>query len=385
MRKAGLGAIGLICSVMTFGITAWAQSYSSVSLIVTKDGSKYSVSNYSALSGYKVSSTSKGSDVLTIKVSAGSGNSWSSKIKAGSVSIFGDFNNGDVKELTRNSDSQIVIKLDISEDDTKSYTVETDDKSTVTVSSKTTSKSSSSTSSSSSSSKSTKSTVVTDVAINRETGHVTWDGSADEYDVILYKDAKVVKKSSTKKCYYDFHEYFTGAGSYSAAVRADNGSKNRGEYVISDTISITDAEASHIKSNIFGKETVTTGAAQEAASTLTTLSPTADQYGQWFKDDKGWWYLNSDNSYTVNNWQNIGEKWYYFDQSGYMYTGWLPWQGSYYYMTDYGMLTSGWTPDGYYVGADGKWLQALGTNGAIAQQSQSAYDVTTAMILGTKQ
>ncbi len=384
MKKVGLGVIGLMCGVILFGTTAWAQTYSSVSLIVTQDGSKYTVSNYSALSGYKVSSTSKGSDVLTIKVSAGSGNSWSSKIKKSNVVIFGDFSDGDVKELTRNSDSQIVIKLDISEDtDAASYSVETDDKDSVTVSNP---KSTSSSSSSSSSNKSSKSTVIDDVVLNKETGRVTWDGDADEYDLILYKDAKVVRNCSTKKCHYDFHEYFVGAGSYCVSVRADNGTDNRGNYVISNTLTVTDTEAAAIKANIFGTETLTDSETETGTgSSLTTLSPTSNEYGQWYKDDKGWWYLNSDNSYTVNNWQYIGEKWYYFDQSGYMYTGWLPWQGAYYYMSEYGMLTSTWTPDGYYVGADGKWLQALGNNGTIVQQSQSAYDVTSSMILGTNQ
>jgi|GEM_PF-1196308 len=381
MKKVGLGAIGLMCGVILFSATAWAQTYSSVSLIVTNDGSKYTVSNYSALSGYKVSSTSKGSEVLTIKVSAGSGNSWSSKIKKSNVVIFGDYSDGDVKELTRTSDSQIVIKLDITEDSDTSSSVETTDKDSVTVSS-----SKSSSSSSSSSKKSSKSTVIDDVILNKETGRVSWDGNADEYDLILYKDTKVVRNCSTKKCYYDFHDYFVSAGSYCVAVRADNGSSNRGDYVISNTLTVTDTEAAAIKANIFGTETITdTDTSTGTGSSLTTLSPTSNEYGQWCKDDKGWWYLNSDNSYTVNNWQYIGDKWYYFDQSGYMYTGWLSWQGAYYYMGEYGMLTSTWTPDGYYVGADGKWLQALGNNGTIAQQNQSAYDVTSSMILGTNQ
>ena len=351
MKKTGFGSIAFLLGIMIFSITAWAQTYSSVSLTVTKNGSKYTVSNYSALSGYKVSSSSKSNDILTIKVSAGSGNSWSSKMKQSNVSIFGDLTNGDIKEFNRDSSSQIVIKLDVSEDTSSSGTIETSDKSTVTVSG--------STKTSGSSGKSSQSTVVDDVELNSETGRVYWDGNADEFDLIFYKDGKSVATYSTKKNYYDFHEYFTGAGIYSVAVRADNGSDKRGSYVLSNVPTLTAEEAAVIKSNILGKETVTE---TTDSSSLTTSSPTSDGNGQWIKDDIGWWYLNSDNSYTVNNWQKIGDKWYYFDTAGYMYKGWLPWQGAYYFMGENGMETSIWTPDGYYVGSDGKWLPALGRN-----------------------
>lgn len=379
MKKTFCGAIGLLSGLILYSVTAFAQEYSSVSITVTKNGNSLSVTNYSALSGYKVSSSSKSDDILTIKMNAGSGNSWSSKMKKSGVNIFGDYTNADVEEFERVSSSQITIKLDVSEDASSSAYVETTDKDSVNVSSSTSSKKSSS---SSSSKKSSKSTKVTDVTLNAETGRVSWSGNADAYDLIIYRDGNNVTRVSTKKDHYDFHEYFTGAGIYSVAVRANNGSDDKGNYAISNVLNLSAEQAASIKANIFGTETVTEEGT--SASAYTTLSPTADANGSWQLDENGWWYLNSDGSYTVNNWQQIGDKWYYFNQNGYMQTGWVLWQGAYYYLGDYGMLSNTWTPDGYYVGNDGKWLAALGHNSSYGTQQNEAYDVTSQMILGNQ-
>ena len=376
MKKTLCGTIGLLVGLVLCSVTALAQEYSSVSISVTKNGNSFSVSNYSALSGYKVSSSSRNDDILTIKMNAGSGNSWSGKMKKSSVSVFGDYTSSAIKEFDRVSSSQITIKLDVSEDSGKSSYVETTDKDSVNVSS------SKKSGSSSGSTKSSKSTKVTDVTLNAETGRVTWNGNADEYDIIFYKDGVNLAKVSTKKKKYDFHNYFSDAGIYSVAVRADNGSDDKGNYAISNVLSLTSEQAATIKANIFGTETVTEEST--AASSYTTLSPTADANGSWQLDQNGWWYLNSDGSYTVNNWQQIGDKWYYFNQNGYMQTGWVLWQGAYYYLGDYGMLTNSWTPDGYYVGNDGRWLEALGHNPSYGTQQNEVYDVTSQMILGNQ-
>lgn len=60
--------------------------------------------------------------------------------------------------------------------------------------------------------------------------------------------------------------------------------------------------------------------------------------GQWKLDNNGWWYQNDDGSWTSNGWQLINGQYYYFNGSGYM-------------------LANTTTPDGYYVGADGAWVQ----------------------------
>lgn len=60
--------------------------------------------------------------------------------------------------------------------------------------------------------------------------------------------------------------------------------------------------------------------------------------GEWKQDDHGWWYVNDDGTYPVNQWQEIMGKQYYFDGSGYM-------------------LENTATPDGRRVGADGALIQ----------------------------
>jgi glucan-binding YG repeat protein len=38
----------------------------------------------------------------------------------------------------------------------------------------------------------------------------------------------------------------------------------------------------------------------------------------WHKDDNGWWYADTTQSYYANRWAKIDNKWYYFGKEGYM-------------------------------------------------------------------
>lgn len=68
-----------------------------------------------------------------------------------------------------------------------------------------------------------------------------------------------------------------------------------------------------------------------------TTSP-AQQTEGWQNDAVGWWWRNADGSYPMNAWKEIDGKQYYFGSDGYM-------------------LSNTTTPDGYFVGADGAWIQ----------------------------
>lgn len=110
-----------------------------------------------------------------------------------------------------------------------------------------------------------------------------------------------------------------------------------------------------------------------AAAALLTLSFCGTAYANWNQDGNGWWYENSNGSYTTNAWQQIGSKWYYFDGSGYMISN--RWIGDYYLGADGAMLTSTTTPDGYRVGADGTWIQESNEHDDIVNV-MNRYDVS---------
>ena len=62
----------------------------------------------------------------------------------------------------------------------------------------------------------------------------------------------------------------------------------------------------------------------------------------WRKDSVGYWYVHSDGSYPVNQWEFIDGKWYYFNSRGYMVTGWLSLGSSWYYLNADGSMHIGW-------------------------------------------
>ena len=93
----------------------------------------------------------------------------------------------------------------------------------------------------------------------------------------------------------------------------------------------------------------------------------------WIQSGSQWWYRHYDGTYTINNFEVIGNQTYYFDASGYMVTGWKQiksnwyyfnasgamvksaWQGNYYLEADGKMATNKWIGN-YYVGSDGAWI-----------------------------
>lgn len=128
---------------------------------------------------------------------------------------------------------------------------------------------------------------------------------------------------TVKENSFDFSGKFPRTGTYYFKVRAIDARNHAGDWEESSYIEITDQD-------------------------LVRLN------GQWMRDDRGCWYVNTDGSYTKNNWQYIHSKWYFFDEEGYMRTGWISWGDKQYYCDENGaMLSSTVTPDGFTVGADG--------------------------------
>lgn len=74
----------------------------------------------------------------------------------------------------------------------------------------------------------------------------------------------------------------------------------------------------------------------------------------WNKDDKGWWYADTETTYYKERWAKINDKWYSFDKEGYMLTN--TWQ-----------VEAG--GDTYYLGAEGdmqtNMVVGLGADGKL--------------------
>lgn len=93
---------------------------------------------------------------------------------------------------------------------------------------------------------------------------------------------------------------------------------------------------------------------------LMTIGMAASAFaGTWRQDNGGTWYQKDDGTWPAGAWENVDNAWYYFNQSGYMVQN--AWQGDYYLGSDGKMLTNTTTPDGYVVGADGKWINKVST------------------------
>lgn len=175
-------------------------------------------------------------------------------------------------------------------------------------------------------------------------GVAEWNGSEDakSYDLKLYRDGRLVTNvRSVKDTNYHFGSYFNSAGAYIFEVRAVYSSSRRGDWQESDVFEVTAERAAEIK--------------LASAYTITGNGPAG---GTWEQDAIGYKYRNADQTYTVNNWQQIGGNWYFFDENSYLKTGWLVWKDQSYYLDENGvMLADTVTPDGRQVGADGILIQ----------------------------
>lgn len=111
---------------------------------------------------------------------------------------------------------------------------------------------------------------------------------------------------------------------------------------------------------------------------------TPRETGRWIQNNVGWWYRNSNGSYPVNKWQQIGGKWYLFDINGYMLTGWQLRNGVWYYLQPSGeMVENNWVQSGgrWYFLKDGgamatgwqlwknKWYYLSSPNGEMVENS----------------
>lgn len=183
-----------------------------------------------------------------------------------------------------------------------------------------------------------------------------WESAdgAKSYQVRLYRGSSSVGSAvTTTESYYNFAGSITRTGEYYFKVRAVNSNNKKGDWYESDYIYVDEQMLSNFKSGNY------TNHSGSGSGTNTSASPGGTFTEQWIKDNVGWWYRFSDGSCAKNGWLLINNVWYCFDASGYMRTGWIQAaNGVWYYCDSSGaMLTNTRTPDGYWVDANGVWVQ----------------------------
>lgn len=78
-------------------------------------------------------------------------------------------------------------------------------------------------------------------------------------------------------------------------------------------------------------------------------------HGNWIADANGWKFRKDSGDYATNSWGFINNKWYFFDANGNMVTGWYPVNGQWYYLNpadgaEQGVMLTGWVRDASYNG-----------------------------------
>lgn len=220
--------------------------------------------------------------------------------------------------------------------------------------------------------KNSNSTMVVTITLKALTGDLTidsveWDGTyspiatweegqgAKSYQVRLYRGSSSVTEAfTTTNTYYNFSSYFTKTGEYYFRVRSVGSNSKKGEWVESDTMTIDETQLSRIQNGYYSTSNT-------SGTTSNGNGPGSNnaQSGYWLQDGIGWWYRNSDGSYTTNGWQYINNIWYCFDSAGYMRTGWILSNNVWYYcdLSTGAMWANATTPDGYRVDANGAWIK----------------------------
>ena len=86
------------------------------------------------------------------------------------------------------------------------------------------------------------------------------------------------------------------------------------------------------------------------------VTPTPEVKAGLQKDEKGTKYQRANGSFAKAEWEQVGETWYHFDENGYMQTGWLNSGGTWYYLNADGSMAKDTWIGTYYVDGSGAWV-----------------------------
>ncbi len=94
----------------------------------------------------------------------------------------------------------------------------------------------------------------------------------------------------------------------------------------------------------------------------------------WIDVDNDWYYMNESGAMETG-WQKNNENWYFMQDSGEMKTGWLKNNDKWYYLNENGQMVTNTSIDGYYLGADGAWIENTSKNDTI-EGKENSEDIT---------
>ena len=200
------------------------------------------------------------------------------------------------------------------------------------------------------------------------------------YKVELYHEDDKVIAVETKETAYDFRDNMHKEGNYYFSVQGIKGD-NSTDFVDSSTIYISDVQAAELASanadnSSSNLNNVTSNGQKEGSSQSNNAVIDSSRIGWYQYTDGTWYYIRSNGSKAMSNWEKIDNKWYMFDasgrmltglqsingvnyylaSSGEMLTGWQFINGTWYYFNENGMMAKGW------VNAENKWY-LLGESG----------------------
>ena len=186
--------------------------------------------------------------------------------------------------------------------------------------------------------------------------------NAGYYEVRLKRGSTVISDvMRVDDTTLDFSNLITQTGNYTFQVRTVNRyvTANKSKWVSSERWSVDNETLQMLRQSPWygSNNQYTYNNNQTSANTNQALGPITG----WQLDTTGYWYRNYDGSWPASCWQQINGYWYYFNAGGYMVANqWILTNGLYYYVgADGKMMTNGRTPDGYYVDANGIWIQGI--------------------------
>lgn len=178
-----------------------------------------------------------------------------------------------------------------------------------------------------------------------------WDEAEDAYlyEIQLYRNgSKYGTEYNTSSISIDLSGSMREKGRYTFRVRVrDRITDEYGRYSETSSAYVQEEDLTPKKTTSTKRTTATT---TKVETTKEENPGPGEATTSWKRDEKGWWYQNTDGTYLSGGWHQVNQKWYYFNGEGYMQTGWLTIEGKQYYCSPDGARVDGWIQldGGYY-------------------------------------